>query len=210
MKFMVGLFAMISPTTAPLKIALHSIERSVEVEITLPRNYPRTPPLCRMLTPVFHPNIAPHAICVGDHWSAGEPLQSIVIRIGEMLAYQTYNTKSPLNGDAAKWVQENADELPLDDVSLLVEESAEPPEKAVASRPNDVETSPPAIVPRVVVAPLRAAPRPSAPVASVDVEPVKPRLVVCPECDKKYVIPPDLKARRIRCKGCQTIIDIGE
>ena len=24
------------------------------VEISLPRNYPRTPPLCRMLTPVFH------------------------------------------------------------------------------------------------------------------------------------------------------------
>ena len=38
------------------------------VEIALPRNYPRVPPQCRMLTPVFHPNIAPHAICVGDHW----------------------------------------------------------------------------------------------------------------------------------------------
>ena len=47
--------------------------KSHMVEIALPRNYPRTPPQCRMLTPVFHPNIAPHAICVGDHWSAGEP-----------------------------------------------------------------------------------------------------------------------------------------
>ena len=39
------------------------------VEVALPRNYPRTPPQCRMLSPVFHPNIAPHAICVGDHWA---------------------------------------------------------------------------------------------------------------------------------------------
>jgi ubiquitin-protein ligase len=75
------------------------------VEISLPRNYPRTPPQCRMLTPVFHPNIAPHAICIGDHWSAGEPLSSIVARIGELLAYQSYNVKSPLNGEAARWVQ---------------------------------------------------------------------------------------------------------
>src|SRR5579883_2402828 len=62
------------------------------VEIFLPRNYPRLPPQCRMLTPIFHPNIAPHAICIGDHWSAGDSLASIVARIGELIAYQSYNT----------------------------------------------------------------------------------------------------------------------
>src|SRR5438067_3917380 len=91
------------------------------VEIMLPRDYPRTPPQCRMLTPVFHPNIAPHAICIGDHWSAGESLSSLVARIGEMLAYQSYNTKSPLNGEAARWAAEHLDELPLDPVSMDVE-----------------------------------------------------------------------------------------
>ena len=95
------------------------------VEIVLPRNYPRTPPQCRMLTPVFHPNIAPHAICVGDHWSAGESLESIVIRIGEMLAYQSYNLKSPLNGEAAKWVESHEDQLPSDEVCMLPEEEQE-------------------------------------------------------------------------------------
>lgn len=97
------------------------------VEIVLPRNYPRTPPQCRMLSPVFHPNIAPHAICVGDHWGAGEPLESIVVRIGEMLAYQSYNVKSPLNGDAARWVEQNLDRIPTDTVSMLAEEDAAPP-----------------------------------------------------------------------------------
>src|ERR1051326_3801757 len=38
------------------------------MEIRLPLEYPREPPVCRMLTPVFHPNIAPHVICIGDHW----------------------------------------------------------------------------------------------------------------------------------------------
>src|SRR5579872_2518257 len=85
------------------------------------------PPQCRMLTPVFHPNIAPHAICVGDHWSAGEPIGSIVARIGEMLAYQSYNTKSPLNGEAARWVEQNLEQLPLDKVNMVVEQSPAAP-----------------------------------------------------------------------------------
>ena len=94
------------------------------VEIALPRSYPRLPPQCRMLTPVFHPNIAPHAICIGDHWNAGEPLWSMVARIGEMIAYQSYNTKSPLNGEAARWVESNLDKLPLDKTNFMLDDVA--------------------------------------------------------------------------------------
>lgn len=88
------------------------------VEVFLTLSYPRQAPQCRMLTPVFHPNIAPHAICIGDHWSAGQPLASIITRIGEMLAFQSYNVKSPLNGAAARWAEEHAAELPVDPVDL--------------------------------------------------------------------------------------------
>ncbi len=77
------------------------------LEITMPRGYPRDAPLFRMLTPVFHPNIAPHAVCVGDDWTAGEPLDNLIQRVGEILGFQSYNTKSPLNGRAAQWVEEN-------------------------------------------------------------------------------------------------------
>ncbi len=84
------------------------------VEIFLTLSYPRQAPQCRMLTPVFHPNIAPHAICIGDHWTAGESIGALAIRIAEMLTYQSYNVKSPLNGEAAKWAEENLSRLPLD------------------------------------------------------------------------------------------------
>ncbi len=90
------------------------------VEIFLTLSYPRQAPQCRMLTPVFHPNIAPHAICIGDHWSAGQSLASVVTRIGEMLSFQSYNVKSPLNGAAARWAEEHAAELPTDAVDLTV------------------------------------------------------------------------------------------
>ncbi|HNW33846.1 MAG TPA: ubiquitin-conjugating enzyme E2 [Candidatus Ozemobacteraceae bacterium] len=91
-----------------------AVKNSHLAEIYLTRSYPRQPPQCRMLTPVFHPNIAPHAICIGDHWAAGESLSHLIVRIGEMLSFQSYNLKSPLNGEAAKWVDKNRSRLPID------------------------------------------------------------------------------------------------
>jgi ubiquitin-protein ligase len=84
------------------------------IEIQLTADYPRAAPLCRMLTSVFHPNIDPAHICIGDHWTAGERLPDLVIRIGELLAYQAYNIKSPLNAQAAMWTDLHAAELPID------------------------------------------------------------------------------------------------
>ena len=90
-----------------------------KVEIKLPGTYPRTQPICRMLTPIFHPNIEPAVICIGDHWTAGERLCDLVIRIGEMIAYQSYNIKSPLDGEAAMWADLNNALLPIDKTDLL-------------------------------------------------------------------------------------------
>jgi ubiquitin-protein ligase len=84
------------------------------VEIHLTADYPRLGPRCRMLTPVFHPNIDAATICVADHWTAGERLVDLVVRIGEMLAYQAYNIKSPLDAQAAMWADLNAHQLPID------------------------------------------------------------------------------------------------
>src|SRR6266536_771568 len=66
-------------------------------EVFLPLDYPRRPPYCRMITPVFHPNIDPQKICIGDHWSAGQSLPQLVVRIAEMICFQSYNLKGPLN-----------------------------------------------------------------------------------------------------------------
>jgi predicted Zn finger-like uncharacterized protein len=149
------------------------------VEVTLPLNYPRTPPQCRMLSPVFHPNIAPHAICVGDHWSAGESLQSIITRIGEMLAYQSYNVKSPLNGEAARWVEENKHRIPLDPVSLLVEDR----------NGHDAPRSPSASPPTSGMLPSAQA------------------SVVCPRCQTKYRVPAEVLDRKVRCKACGEVFE---
>ena len=92
---------------------------SHRVEIVLPSTYPRTPPTCRMLTPIFHPNIEPAVICIGDHWTAGERLCDLVVRIGEIITYQSYNIKSPLDGEAAMWADLHQDFLPIDKCDLM-------------------------------------------------------------------------------------------
>ena len=89
-------------------------------EVFLSLDYPRRPPFCRMITPVFHPNIDPQKICIGDHWSAGQSLAELVIRIGQMICFQSYNTKSPLNAKAAAWAVDNASRLPLQSIDLTM------------------------------------------------------------------------------------------
>jgi ubiquitin-protein ligase/DNA-directed RNA polymerase subunit RPC12/RpoP len=88
------------------------------VEIRLTSEYPRQSPQCKMLTPIFHPNIDPSHICVGDHWAAGERLVDLVIRIGELIAYQAYNIKSPLDAEAAMWADLHQADLPTDSQTL--------------------------------------------------------------------------------------------
>jgi ubiquitin-protein ligase len=89
-----------------------------QAQITLGAEYPRMPPRCRMLTPIFHPNIEPATICVGDHWTAGERLVDLVVRIAELIAFQAYNIQSPLDAEAAMWADLNVHDLPIDQRSM--------------------------------------------------------------------------------------------
>jgi ubiquitin-protein ligase len=126
------------------------LERQVHVlEVNLSLGYPRRAPQCRMLTPVFHPNFDDAMVCIGDFWAASEGLDDLIIRIGRMITYQEYNTKSPLNGLAAKWAAQNSSLLPIDsrNVSPPAARPADPasaaePAAASAASPTQAEASP--------------------------------------------------------------------
>lgn len=91
------------------------VQRNQHVaEIRLGADYPRLPPVCKMITTVFHPNIDTASVCIGDHWTAGERLVDLVVRLAEMLAFQAYNIRSPLDGEAAMWADLNQAKLPTD------------------------------------------------------------------------------------------------
>jgi hypothetical protein len=42
----------------------------------------------------------------------------MVVRIAEMICFQSYNLKSPLNAAAAAWAEQNLSKLPLQKVDL--------------------------------------------------------------------------------------------
>lgn len=91
------------------------------VEIYLGAEYPRGKPVCKMLTPVFHPNFGSW-ICIGDHWAAGETLVDVIVKIGNMIQYRDYNTRSALNLQAARWAEANRHRLPIGRLDLYPKE----------------------------------------------------------------------------------------
>jgi ubiquitin-protein ligase len=120
------------------------LERDKHVmEVNLSLAYPRRAPQCKMLTPVFHPNFDDASVCIGDFWAASEGLDDLIIRIGRMICYQEYNTKSPLNGLAAKWADEHVKMLPVHagDVAPPHKEKIAEPEKLVVQVHDEAITS---------------------------------------------------------------------
>lgn len=88
------------------------------VEIYLHAEYPRYKPICKILTPIWHPNFRDDQICIGDIWGAGESLSHIIVNIGDMIQYKSWNAFSPLSADAAKWAIENKEHFPVGNINL--------------------------------------------------------------------------------------------
>lgn len=90
------------------------------IELQLPTGYPKLPPVAKTIAGdvVFHPNFNSSKICLMDHWAPATQLTDLVREIGEMLQWQKYNIRSPLNADAAEWSQSHQSELPLSTISI--------------------------------------------------------------------------------------------
>jgi ubiquitin-protein ligase len=88
------------------------------VEILLPPGYPESPPYCKSVSPIFHPNFDADIIDIKEQWSKGMPLADLVVQIGEMIAFQKYSTSQAVNTEAGKWADRNSSILPLSTVDL--------------------------------------------------------------------------------------------
>lgn len=110
----------------------------VVVDLALPSGYPREKPYCTTATQIFHPNFGNY-ICIADFWSPSNTIVDTVIQIGDMLQYKSFNTSSPLNALAARWVVDNLSLIPLGNRELIPIE----PEIRLGSelKPHDAEPS---------------------------------------------------------------------
>ena len=92
--------------------------RETVVDVYLPPSYPREKPYLTTLTPVFHPNFGAH-ICIADYWSPSQSLVDVLVQVGDMLQWRTYNVRSPLNAVAAHWAADNQHQLPVGNVDVM-------------------------------------------------------------------------------------------
>jgi ubiquitin-conjugating enzyme (huntingtin interacting protein 2) len=77
-----------------------------DVDITIPNNYPYSPPSMKFITPIYHPNIKQGMICLnilksppGGDWAASLTLGQVMLSVHELLSDP--NPSDPLNAEAA-------------------------------------------------------------------------------------------------------------
>lgn len=155
------------------------------VHFKMPADYPNVPPVVRVQSETFHPNIQAGIIDISPHWVSESRLVSLVMRVGEMLAYQRYDLQSAANSAAVDWINRHIDQLPLDEINMH-----EPVETASSeSRPRhrakpQAETNPSLTVPNMLP----------------EKETVK---LTCPNCQAIYFVRESADGKVARCKKCK-------
>jgi hypothetical protein len=71
-----------------------------------------------MLSRIFHPNISADRIDIKEQWTPETSCAGLVIKICQMIVFQRYSIKAPLNKEAAQWAVENKKMLPLSAVDF--------------------------------------------------------------------------------------------
>jgi ubiquitin-protein ligase len=110
------------------------------VEITLPFGYPHFPPNCRPLTSIFHPDIDPDAIRIGDFWDGSHSLVDLIVHIGNLITFQKYSTEDVFNGEALEWTTAHSDKIPLERIDFTIQEAASDSSKSTEEVPPSPES----------------------------------------------------------------------
>ncbi len=93
------------------------------VWIDLPYGYPIFPPVCKAVSPIFHPDFGPETIFTSDFWKNTPSLPELIIHIGRLIAFQLYSHEDVGNSEALEWIRANGDQLPLDKADLASSDS---------------------------------------------------------------------------------------
>ena len=86
---------------------------TASVDIWMSPGFPTQPPLVRPLVGLFHPNVAPDAIALAA-WQPTDRISDIIRRVGDYLAWRSYDPSKIVNEVAGQWLAENGADLPLD------------------------------------------------------------------------------------------------
>ena len=148
------------------------------VEIRLGASYPRNKPELKWKTPIFHPNIsALGQVCLGGYgtnWVPSLNLDELCEMLWDMIRFANFDTKSPYNYKAARWVeQQTIYQFPLDHRSLRDQLSREKLKQQEAGSVTPEVAAPPPKPPEediVFIMDDGAGDEPEAPAARADTD----------------------------------------
>jgi ubiquitin-protein ligase len=87
-------------------------------DVVIGEEFPFVAPQIKWLSPIFHPNIKPPYVCLGDHWYPGWSIAEMCVAICEMVQYKRFNIYDPLQPAAAHWLRQlmeaSPDAIPVD------------------------------------------------------------------------------------------------
>lgn len=173
------------------------VDRQV-VEISLSRNYPRVPPKCRILTPIFHPNVKGDTLHVDLRWNEHGSLLSVVTCVGQLLQFRELSETNAVNTEAVDWLKSNPQGIPTDSVSFSLEdEPVSETETTEASSKNTARDFPKP----------QAETTPSMNTLSEHDYPDVIR-VECPACRASYKVRQNALGKFVRCKRCQNVFQL--
>lgn len=111
-----------------------------KVAISLPFGFPHFPPNCLPESPTFHPDFDSSAICIGEIWESDNSLITLILHIGKMITGEIYSESNAFNEEAAKWYQNNTDQIPFDKPKLSQLAQEETPEVQADEPLDNIDT----------------------------------------------------------------------
>jgi ubiquitin-protein ligase len=104
----------VNPRTSQLEYVSNAT-----VQVILPPGFPDDAPVVRPVTPLFHPNVSYEGVYVEGLWHPNETLLSLIRKVGDILAYRSFDPDYTVNPAAMDWLAANQAILPIDQQANL-------------------------------------------------------------------------------------------
>jgi hypothetical protein len=91
------------------------VQNICDLTIELPLRYPFVPPIAKVTSPIWHPNVFPNGnVCLGTRWQASEGIDLFIARVARLLIFDPLlvNLQSVANHIAGNWYRESSKNHP--------------------------------------------------------------------------------------------------
>jgi len=132
----------VNPRTSQLEYVANA-----SVQILLGPAFPNEAPTVRPLNPIFHPNVSYEGLSLEGLWHPNETLLGLVRKVGDVLAYRSYDPDYAVNDVAMQWLIDNHTILPIDQqANLSPQAGGEPLDRICKYGPQSLESMKQSIV----------------------------------------------------------------